>query len=166
MKKGNNNNSISRTESTKERLRKKVNNSKQESKLFILNGKVNYNINFHLIKEIDEYYRDIDGMYNRLEDFNNIRAGYVRRLIDKYCDQFKNKDKPCSIGIYIENQNEYFIRKIIKWVLINKKPLPPIKSVRAAGFHINLSPTNKIFSAILEEIGAVPIQVTYSLKNI
>ena len=93
------------------------------------------------------------------------RAWYLIEIDQIYVGTLYLLKNNC-IGIYIENQNEYFIRKIIKWVLINKKPLPPIKSVRAAGFHINLSPTNKIFSAILEEIGAVPIQVTYSLKNI
>ena len=70
------------------------------------------------------------------------------------------------IGIYVEEQNKYLIEKIIGWVLENKKPLPEIKSVRTSDFHINIAPNNKIISSVLRKMGATPIQLTYSLKNI
>ena len=74
--------------------------------------------------------------------------------------------KDNCIGIQVEEKNKYVIEKTIEWVLRNKKPLPGIKSVRASGFHINIAPNNKIFSSILRKMGATPIQLTYSLKNI
>lgn len=73
--------------------------------------------------------------------------------------------KDNCIGIYVDN-NKKVIEKIIKWVLKNKKPLPAIKSIRASNFHINLSPDNKILAKMLKNMGAIPIQITYSLKNI
>lgn len=74
--------------------------------------------------------------------------------------------KDNCIGIYVEEQNKYVIEKTIEWVLRNKKPLPPIKSVRASDFHINIAPNNKIMSSALRKMGATTIQLTYSLKNI
>ena len=74
--------------------------------------------------------------------------------------------KDNCIGIYVEEQNKYVIEKTIEWVLRNKKPLPTIKSLRASGFHINIAPNNKIISSVLRKMGATPIQLTYSLKNI
>jgi hypothetical protein len=74
--------------------------------------------------------------------------------------------KDNCIGIYVEEQNKYVIEKTIEWVLRNKKPLSGIKSVRVSDFNINIAPNNKIFSSVLRKMGATPIQLTYSLKNI
>jgi hypothetical protein len=74
--------------------------------------------------------------------------------------------KDNCIGIYVEEQNKYLIEKTIEWVLRNKKPLSGIKSVRASDFHINIAPNNKIVASVLRKMGATPIQLTYSLKNI
>jgi hypothetical protein len=73
--------------------------------------------------------------------------------------------KDNCIGLYVVDQNENVIRKTIEWVLKNKKPLPEIKSVRVPNFHINLTPSNKIFTTIVEDMGAIPIQLTYSFKK-
>ena len=74
--------------------------------------------------------------------------------------------KDNCVGIYVDEQNKYVIEKIIEWVLRNKKPLPAIKSVRASDFHINIAINNKMMSSVLRKMGATPIQLTYSLKNI
>lgn len=70
------------------------------------------------------------------------------------------------VGIYVKDCEELVMRRTIAWLLENKKPLPGIKSVRPPHFFINLAPENKAFAFVLEEIGASPIQVTYSFKNV
>jgi hypothetical protein len=88
-----------------------------------------------------------------LIEFNKVFVGTMYLLKDN------------CIGIYVEEQNKYVIEKTIEWVLMNKKPLPAIKSVRTSNFHINIALNNKIFSSVLRKMGATPIQLTYSLNN-
>jgi hypothetical protein len=73
--------------------------------------------------------------------------------------------KDNSIGLYVVDQNEDIIRKVIEWVLKNKKPLSEIKSVRSSNFHINVAPNNEKLSKIVEEMGAIPLQLTFSFKK-
>ena len=96
---------------------------------------------------------------------NPYRAWYLIEVNNLFVGTMYLLKDNC-IGIYVEDQNKYVIEKIIDWVLRNKKPLPAIKSVRAPDFHINIAPNNKILSSVLRKMGATPIQLTYSLKNI
>jgi hypothetical protein len=95
---------------------------------------------------------------------NPYRAWYLIEAKKKFIGSIYILKDNC-IGIYVKNQNETVIKQSIEWVLRTKKPLPAIKSVRPSHFYINLSPKNKKMSSILKQIGAVPIQTTYSLKD-
>ncbi len=90
---------------------------------------------------------------------------------------FLIKDGDCFIGsIYILKNNCIgidlidakldVIRKVLNWVLKKYKPLPAIKSVRPANFHINLAITNRKSLKLLKEIGAVPLQITFDLGRV
>ena len=96
---------------------------------------------------------------------NPYRAWYLIEVNKLYVGTMYLLKNNC-IGINVEEQNKYVIEKIIEWVLKNKKPLPEIKSVRVSYFHINIAPNNKMISSVLRKMGATPIQLTYSLKNI
>ncbi len=96
---------------------------------------------------------------------NPYRAWYLIEMNKLFVGTIYILKDNC-IGIYVEEQNKYVIEKTIEWVLRNKKPLPAIKSVRGSDFYINIAPNNKIISSVLRKMGAAPIQLTYSLKNI
>ena len=70
------------------------------------------------------------------------------------------------IGIYLIDQKLDAIRHVINWALKKYKPLPAIKSVRSANFHINLAPNNKKSQKLLMNIGAVPLQITFDLGSV
>jgi hypothetical protein len=89
-----------------------------------------------------------------LVEVNNLFVGTVYLLKDN------------CVGIYVEGNDQFIIKKIVSWILENKKPLPAIKSVRAENFHVNLAFNNKVLSSIFQDMGADPIQVTYLLKNL
>ena len=69
-----------------------------------------------------------------------------------------------SIGISLKTYSEMLIKSLIKKVVKNYKPLPPIKSIRGKNFHININPANKKLISILEKIGLEHIQSTYSIS--
>ena len=68
-----------------------------------------------------------------------------------------------SIGLSLKTYSEMLMKIIIKQVVKNYKPLPPIKSLRGKNFHININPSNKELISIFENIGLVHLQSTYSL---
>lgn len=96
---------------------------------------------------------------------NPYRAWYLIEVNKSFVGTIYLLKDNC-VGIYVEERNKYVIEKTIEWVLKNKKPLPEIKSVRASNFHINIAPNNKMISSVLLKMGATPIQLTYSFKNI
>lgn len=95
---------------------------------------------------------------------NPYRAWYLIEVDNSYVGSMYLMKDNC-IGVYVVDQNEDIIRKVIEWVLKNKKPLSEIKSVRTSNFHINLAPNNEKVSKIVEGMGAIPIQLTFSFKK-
>jgi len=69
-----------------------------------------------------------------------------------------------SIGISLKTYSVMLMNSLIKKVVENYKPLPPIKSTRGKNFHININPGDKKFISIIEKIGLVHIQSTYSIS--
>ena len=69
-----------------------------------------------------------------------------------------------AIGIDISSNNKSIIKKLIEWVMINKNPLPGLKSLRSNYFHINVSPENKLLIEALNDMKAPPVEVTYLIK--
>ena len=96
---------------------------------------------------------------------NPYRAWYLIEVNKKYTGTVYLLKDNC-VGIYAGEKNADVIKYVIRWILKNKSPLPGIKSVRPSNFFINLAPANKYMSLILKKMGATPIQVTYTLKDL
>jgi hypothetical protein len=71
--------------------------------------------------------------------------------------------KSNNIGVSVNKGAEKYIDPAIRSLLLRHEPLPAVKSVRAAEFDLNVSPSNKRLIAILKSMGAHRTQVTYSL---
>ena len=69
------------------------------------------------------------------------------------------------IGVYLINSHSSFIKPILSYVVKRFKPLPEIPSVRAKGFHINISLKNELYDGILKEMGAIAYQKTFILDK-
>jgi len=95
---------------------------------------------------------------------NPYRAWYLIEVDNSFVGSMYLMKDNC-IGVYVVDQNEDIIREVIEWVLKNKKPLSEIKSVRSSNFHINLAPNNEKLSKIVEGMGTIPIQLTFSFKK-
>ena len=65
------------------------------------------------------------------------------------------------LGVYLDRVNNNLLRKVLETILLDIVPLPTKPSVRAGGFHINVSVRNEEYSKILEDMGAKPYQKTY-----
>jgi hypothetical protein len=68
-----------------------------------------------------------------------------------------------TIGVSVNKGAEKCFVPAIRLLLLKYKPLPAVKSVRAAEFDFNVSPSNRRLIAILESMGARRTQVTYVL---
>ncbi|WP_108647145.1 hypothetical protein [Polynucleobacter rarus] len=68
-----------------------------------------------------------------------------------------------SIGINVLENQKIVIPLIITQILKKYKPLKAIPSIRTESFDFNLSPSNKDFISILENLGAELSQVTYTI---
>lgn len=98
--------------------------------------------------------------------FNNpYRAWYLikndGKLIGSVYIQNDN-----SIGLCLMEINEKIMQDTFRWLKTRYRPLPPIRSVRAADFFMNIPSTNDQMKNALAAIGAIPLQISYSLKNI
>jgi hypothetical protein len=71
-----------------------------------------------------------------------------------------------TIGINLVN-NDLESFKTVLLVLIKKHtPLPSIKSIRGDSFYINVNPRNLNLISMLENIGAIHLQNSYSFSNL
>ena len=69
-----------------------------------------------------------------------------------------------SIGISLKTYSIMLMKSLLKKIVENYKPLPPIKSIRGKNFHININPGDKKVISIIEKIGLVHIKSTYSIS--
>lgn len=91
------------------------------------------------------------------------RAWYLVALSEKYVGAIYILKSNC-IGVSVVTEEETCIPSAIALILKKFKPLPAIKSVRAAEFEVNVAPTNKVLVEILNAMGANLAQVTYVLS--
>lgn len=70
-----------------------------------------------------------------------------------------------SIGINILAKHYCLIEQAITMVQFRYKPLPAIKSVRNAAFHVHVPSADKQLEAALQEMNANKLQTTYLLKE-
>ncbi|MEK9780727.1 MAG: hypothetical protein VW894_05875 [Gammaproteobacteria bacterium] len=68
-----------------------------------------------------------------------------------------------SIGIDLVDPNSSDLNEIIFFIKKNHQPLKPIKSIRRGDFFMNVAPDNLKLLEILQEIGKIEIQRTFSL---
>lgn len=73
--------------------------------------------------------------------------------------------KSNCIGIWVSEQEEICVPLAIEFILNKYKPLPAIKSVRAAEFDINVAPENKRLIAALVAMGARMAQMTFVVNS-
>jgi len=71
--------------------------------------------------------------------------------------------KDNSIGISIANGDCHAARESIAWIRKKYKPLSAVKSIRTASFHVNVALDNTPLKQTLEDIGAIPVQLTYAI---
>ena len=69
------------------------------------------------------------------------------------------------VGVYLVKSHSLFLKPILSYVIEKFKPLPEIPSVRAKGFHINISVRNKWYEEILTGMGAEAYQKTFILDK-
>lgn len=55
--------------------------------------------------------------------------------------------------------------EVVKLILKKYKPLKEIKSVRPSNFFVNIAPNNKKIESQLNRLGAIKIQISYSLPK-
>jgi hypothetical protein len=97
--------------------------------------------------------------------FNHpYRIWYLIKLGNEYVGTVYLLKNNC-LGIYLANLEPVGVLSVIKWILQKHKPLPEIKSVRAANYHINVPFHNMRLREILEENLSEPIQITYSIDE-
>jgi hypothetical protein len=90
------------------------------------------------------------------------RVWYLVKAGDEYVGSIYLLDNNC-IGVNIAGADAWLIPDAIEYVLTRHKPLPAVKSVRAADFHVNLAPSNRELKSALKKMGATLLQTTYSL---
>lgn len=74
--------------------------------------------------------------------------------------------KENTIGINLVTEiNETLVEEIIRYVQAEYTPLPPIPSVRAGIFAINVPPSNTTLIEVLEGLGSKVLQISYSLNS-
>lgn len=69
------------------------------------------------------------------------------------------------IGVSIVSTDEGVLRAAIRHIQNNWEPLPQVKSVRPAGFHVNVAPQNVWLSEALERMGARSVQITFAIDR-
>jgi hypothetical protein len=89
------------------------------------------------------------------------RAWYLIKVNNLYVGSVYIMKSNC-IGVSLQKDASIF-PKVINMINQKHKPLKEIKSVRPAHFYINISPNNKKIRFQLTQIGAIKIQLTYSL---
>ena len=71
-----------------------------------------------------------------------------------------------EVGINLIDKNDIAAKETFKLLFKMFKPLPPIPSIRNKNFLINISPKNNFIKKILEEIGVILIQETFSFIDL
>ena len=68
-----------------------------------------------------------------------------------------------NVGVSVAPGAARYLPEAIRQIVRRHKPLPPIKSVRAAGYILNVSPENTELISVLEEMHAELLQLTYGI---
>ena len=69
-----------------------------------------------------------------------------------------------NIGVSVVPGAAGYVPDAVRQIILRHKPLPAIRSVRSAGYIINVSPRNKELISVLGEMEAELLQLTYGIK--
>ena len=93
------------------------------------------------------------------------RVWFLVKVSCEYIGSFYiTKDNTIGINVS-ERCVTLVVKPIIEFVVTNYKPLVAIPSIRNGRFAINVPHANWVLAKSLQDIGAVPAQVTYYLPN-
>lgn len=73
--------------------------------------------------------------------------------------------KDNSIGLFLLKPSDDAVKKVLRFILNNYKPLTPRKSIRSKDFFINVAPNNKELANALEQCSSRIIQVSYAIDE-
>ena len=80
------------------------------------------------------------------------------RIVGSYYIQSDN-----SIGLNLLLPEKILVRRIIHHITSNFKPVKEVKSKIPAYFYINISYANEDLKKVLDDLGIVPIQISYKV---
>lgn len=110
-----------------------------------------------------------NGLPSRDEHLNFVRSNPYRywALITKNNSPIGTTyiQEDNSIGINLLNPEKLVVYKILQFIQSNFQPLEEIKSKVPSYFYVNVPNTNIDLSQILLELDALPIQISYKIKN-
>ncbi len=137
---------------TFKRIEKKQSKKDIET-LYDLLSKKNYSISHKTMPNFEEHKNFVKS--------NPYRAWYLIYFKEKAVGSFYLSNDN-SIGINIEgHQDIECMKEILTFIKNNHSPLKPIKSIRAAKFHIHISPKNNFLKNSLDKLSKKLVQITY-----
>ena len=121
--------------------------------LYDLLSKKNHSISHEIMPDFEEHKNFVKS--------NPYRAWYLIYFKEEAVGSFYLSNDN-SIGINIEEyQDIECMKELLIFIKNNHSPLKPIKSKRAAKFHIHISPENSFLRNSLEKLSKKLIQITY-----
>ncbi len=121
--------------------------------LYDLLSKKNHSISHEVMPNFEEHKNFVKS--------NPYRAWYLIYFNEEPVGSFYLSNDN-SVGINIEEyQDIECMKEILIFIKNNHSPLKPIKSKRAAKFHIHISPENNFLRNSLEKLSKKLIQITY-----
>ena len=121
--------------------------------LYDLLSKKNHSISHEVMPDFEEHKNFVKS--------NPYRAWYLIYFKEEAVGSFYLSNDN-SVGINIEEyQDIECMKEILIFIKNNHSPLKPIKSKRAAKFHIHISPENSFLRNSLEKLSKKLIQITY-----
>ncbi len=140
------------------------------------------NLNFEAVQQSDEHHNELYNLLKkRIHNISNVTTPTFeehRKFVSShpylYWYIVRDKDGEAigdvyimetnCVGVNLVSPNPLNIKAVIEYIKNRHNPLPPIKSVRTAKFHINVSHNHREKIQSLEACDCSKIQVTYLIN--
>tara|TARA_E500000331_G_C16918729_1_gene566755 strand:+ start:66 stop:644 length:579 start_codon:yes stop_codon:yes gene_type:complete len=140
------------------------------------------NLNFEAVQQSDKHHNELYNLLKkRIHNISNVTSPTFeehRKFVSShpylYWYIVRNKDGEAIGDVYIMETNcvgvnlvsptQPNIKAVIEYIKNRHNPLPPIKSVRTAKFHINVSHNHREKIQSLEACDCSKIQITYLIN--
>jgi hypothetical protein len=124
--------------------------------LYSLLAQRQYNISHHELPAIEEHRTFVAS--------HPYRAWYLIKLHAHFIGTAYLTDQN-TIGVSILGSDVQAMMAAIRFVSTHHDPLPAIRSVRPANFHVNVPTGDLNLQKALTELGAIIVQTTYRLSR-